>query len=102
MGLLSRKFTVIPLWIGDVLWATMVYFIFRFIFMRMPISRIAIISLAFCYAIEFIQLYKASWINNLRHTLFGRLVLGEGFLWGDLVCYTIGILIAMLLDIFTV
>ena len=91
LGLLSRGFSIVPLWIGDVLWATMIFFMIRFFYISSSIKKIAIISLVICYAIEFSQLYKAEWIDNLRHTLFGRLVLGDTFLWGDLLSYTIGI-----------
>jgi hypothetical protein len=98
IGLLSRYFTFIPLFIGDILWALMIYFGFRFLFITQPVKISVILSLIFCYAIEFSQLYKAPWINNLRHALFGRLVLGEGFLWSDLLCYTVGIAIGVLLE----
>jgi len=98
IGLLSRYFTFIPLFIGDILWAIMVYFIVRFLLISTATKQVVIYSLLFCYAIEFSQLYKAPWIDNLRHTLFGRLVLGEGFLWSDLLCYTIGVCVGMLLD----
>ena len=99
IGLLSRHYPVIPLFIGDVLWALMVYFIMRFLFINTSITRIVIYSLLFCYAIEFSQLYKAPWINSLRHTLFGRLVLGDTFLWGDLLSYTAGIAIGILINL---
>jgi hypothetical protein len=98
LGLLSREFAIIPLWVGDVLWATMVFFMVRFFLIGSSIKKIAIISLAICFAIEFSQLYKAEWIDTLRHTLFGRLVLGDTFLWGDLLSYTIGICIGILLE----
>ncbi|SEN15812.1 Protein of unknown function [Mucilaginibacter gossypiicola] len=91
LGLLSRHFAIIPLFIGDILWATMVYFIMWFLFINKPIKFNVIAALIFCFAIEFSQLYKAPWINELRHTLFGRLVLGDGFLWSDLLCYVIGV-----------
>jgi hypothetical protein len=91
LGLLSRHFKFIPLFIGDILWATMVYFIMRFLFIAKSARFNVIAALLFCFAIEFSQLYKAPWINDLRHTLFGRLVLGEGFLWSDLLCYVIGV-----------
>lgn len=97
-GLLSRYFKVVPLFIGDILWALMVYFIMRFLFTGKPVKYSLIASLLFSFAIEFSQLYKALWINNLRHTFFGRLVLGESFLWGDLLCYTVGIAIGIFLD----
>lgn len=95
VGLLSRKFVFVPLFIGDILWALMVYFVMRFLFIDEQVKFIVISILLFCYAIEFSQLYKAPWINNLRHTLFGRLVLGEGFLWSDLLCYTVGVAIGV-------
>lgn len=98
LGLLSRHFKAVPLFIGDILWATMVYFIVRFLFINKPIQPVLLASLLFCFAIEFSQLYKAPWINELRHTLFGRLVLGEGFLWGDLLCYVVGIAIGGLVE----
>ena len=97
-GLLSRKFSIIPLWIGDVLWAAMIYFILRFFYPRAPARVIAFGSVIFSYAIEFSQLYKAPWIDDLRHTFFGRMVLGDTFLWGDLLSYSVGILLAVLLD----
>jgi uncharacterized membrane protein YccC len=77
----------------------MVYFIVRFLFISKPVKFIVMGSLLFCYAIELSQLYKAPWINNLRHTLFGRLVLGEVFLWGDLLCYTVGVAIGILMEV---
>ena len=99
IGLLSRHFTFIPLFIGDVLWATMVYFIVRFLFIKATARQVIIGALLFCYGIEFSQLYKAPWIDNLRHTLFGRLVLGDTFLWGDLLSYAVGVGIGILVEI---
>jgi len=58
IGLLSISFSFIPLFIGDILWATMVYFIARFLFISKKIKFIILISLLFCYAIEFSQLYR--------------------------------------------
>ncbi|HEX8022356.1 DUF2809 domain-containing protein [Mucilaginibacter sp.] len=98
LGLLSRHFSIIPLFIGDILWATMVYFIMQFLFIVKPARFNVIAALIFCFAIEFSQLYKAPWINELRHTLFGRLVLGEGFLWSDLLCYVVGVGIGVGVD----
>jgi hypothetical protein len=91
LGLLSRRIPAIPQWIGDVLWALMVYLIIRAILIAAPLKQVVFISLLFCFAIEFSQLYQAEWINNLRRTLPGRLILGQGFLWGDLLAYTLGV-----------
>jgi hypothetical protein len=97
-GLLSRHFSFIPLFIGDILWALMIYFIVRFLFVDKPVKFLVIVSLLFCYTVELSQLYKAPWINDLRHTLLGRLVLGEGFLWSDLLCYTVGVALGVWVD----
>jgi len=99
LGLLSRHIPGIPLFIGDILWALMVYFMVRFIFIKQTIKWVTVASLLFCYGIEFSQLYKAPWIDNLRYTLFGRLVLGDTFLWGDMLCYTVGVGIGVLVEL---
>lgn len=57
-----------------------------------------LLSLLICYAIEFLQLYQAKWIIELRKTLFGRYVLGQGFLWSDILAYTFGAFSALILE----
>ena len=98
VGLLSRHIAGIPLFIGDILWGLMVYFIMRLLFINRKIKWAVIASLIFSYSIEFSQLYQAEWINKIRHTVLGGLVLGYSFLWGDMLCYTIGIGIGALTD----
>ncbi|MGH7237699.1 MAG: DUF2809 domain-containing protein [Candidatus Saccharimonadales bacterium] len=100
LGLLSRHIQGVPLFVGDILWATMVYFMLRLLFISKPVRFIILTSLFFCYAVEFSQLYQAPWINSIRHTVIGGLVLGEVFLWGDMLSYTIGIAIAVLAELF--
>ncbi|WP_428328071.1 DUF2809 domain-containing protein [Mucilaginibacter sp.] len=102
LGLLSRHIKGIPLFIGDILWGLMVYFIVRFLFIKQSLKWVIIVALLFCYGIEFSQLYQAVWINNIRHTVLGGLVLGEKFLWGDMLSYTIGIGIGVWADTFVV
>ena len=76
----------------------MVYFGFRFLLVRKSLWTAVLLSLLFSFGIEFSQLYQADWINAIRHTMLGALVLGKGFLFADLVRYTVGIIIAALLD----
>ena len=104
LGLGSRVFAdVLPFFVvdhfGDALWACMIYFGFRTCYAHKKISFAIWCSLAFCYAIEFSQLYQAVWINHMRETTLGALVLGKGFLWEDLVRYTAGITVSFLLDL---
>lgn len=98
LGILSRKITFIPLWIGDFLYAVMIYFLMRTIFPLKKYLFIILLSLFICYSIEFLQLYQAEWIVNLRKTLFGRYVLGQGFLWSDIAAYTFGITFAFITE----
>ena len=100
VGLLSRHVKGIPLFIGDILWGLMVYFITRFILINKTIKWAIVASLLFSYGIEFSQLYQAPWINNIRHTAIGGLILGETFVWSDMLCYTIGIGIGVLIELF--
>jgi hypothetical protein len=97
-GLLSRRITGVPLFTGDILWGLMVYFIVRLLFIKKPLKFVITASLLFCYAIEFSQLYRAPWIDNIRHTVIGGLILGETFLWGDMLSYTVGAGIGILVE----
>lgn len=96
LGLSSRKIAAylpdfINLGLGDTLWAMMVYLLLASVFCRWSIARTALISLAFCYLIEVLQLYHATWIDSIRATRLGGLVLGFGFLWSDMLAYTLGV-----------
>lgn len=57
--------------------------------------RIALIALTTCYVVEFSQLYQASWINAVRSTPLGHLVLGSAFYWFDLIAYAIGVMVGV-------
>lgn len=102
LGLLSRKLDNIPviisLYAGDILWALMVFLIVDFIFNNKSILFNISIAIIFSYGIEISQLYHAPWIDSIRNTTLGGLILGFGFLWSDLICYTIGILIGGIIE----
>jgi hypothetical protein len=98
LGIMSRKTTLIPLGVGDLLYAIMIYIIVRILFIHKKAWQIIIVSLLICYGIEILQLYQANWIIELRKTLFGRYVLGQGFLWSDILAYTFGIAIASIIE----
>ncbi|MFC4802981.1 MULTISPECIES: DUF2809 domain-containing protein [Neobacillus] len=103
LGLASRKYShMLPPFLadnaGDALWAMMVYLGFRFLLFRKRILTALLLSLIFSFGIEFSQLYQAGWINQIRGTVLGALVLGHGFLMVDLLRYTIGIMIGSFID----
>lgn len=96
LGLSSRVYsshlpTVVATYGGDTLWAMMVFLGLGLLFPKAPTFRLAVIAATIAYLDELSQLYHASWLDAIRHTTIGGLVLGYGFLWSDLVCYSIGI-----------
>ncbi|WP_249709472.1 DUF2809 domain-containing protein [Bacillus cereus] len=103
LGLSSRNFAfalpeLLNDYLGDALWALMIFIGFGFLFPKIETKKLAFISLIFCYGIEMSQLYHAEWIDNIRATTLGGLVLGYGFLWSDLVAYTIGVGVGFLFE----
>lgn len=107
LGLASRKFSHLLFFFlaenaGDVLWAMLVYFGFRFLFLKKSMVTAIFLSILFSFGIEFSQLYQEDWINQIRGTLLGELILGKGFLTVDLIRYTTGIVIASILDQVTI
>jgi len=96
LGLCSRKISnVIPdflnTYLGDALWAVMIFIAVGFIFRKMETKAVALLGILFCYLIELSQLYHANWIDNIRKTTLGGLILGYVFSWKDLIAYAIGI-----------
>ncbi|WKA49304.1 DUF2809 domain-containing protein [Planococcus liqunii] len=95
-GLASRRFAEsLPLFVslhaGDALWAMMIYFGFRFLLVEKPFYPAIGCAVLFSFGIELSQLYQADWLNALRSTVLGSLVLGHGFFWVDLFRYAAGI-----------
>ena len=97
IGLVSRKFNIylpsfVEKYIGDLIWAWMVFIGFCWVFpSKSMLLKNILWALIFSYGIEFSQMYQAGWICDLRKNAFAKLVLGQGFLFSDLICYSIGI-----------
>jgi len=83
---------------GDTLWAVALYLVLA---LRSPVAKadeLMLISLIIAFGIEFSQLYQADWINAVRRTVPGGLILGFGFKWSDLLCYSAGIFAVFVID----
>ena len=76
---------------GDTLWALMVFLGLGFVFPRARTGAIALAALGISFAVEFSQLYEAEWIDRIRATRAGGLVLGRGWVATDLICYSAGV-----------
>jgi len=107
LGLATRRFPgAFPSFIadygGDALWAMLVYWLLAIIWPRVSPARLAFGALAIAVCDEFSQMIDWQWLQALRNTRLGALVLGQGFLWSDLVCYAVGIAMAFAIDVFLI
>lgn len=102
LGLLSRADLPLPAPVvaygGDTLYATLAFFLVALLRPGWPAWRIGLLALVACFAIELGQLIRTPWLDALRRTLPGRLVLGSGFLPSDLACYAAGVLLGATVD----
>jgi len=80
---------------GDVFWALFVYLGVGLLAPRLSIRRVVLIAGAVAAFDEVSQLYHAPWIDAVRQTGVGGLILGYGFLWSDFLCYLAGIALGM-------
>jgi glycopeptide antibiotics resistance protein len=103
LGLASRRYSeVLPDFIsryaGDTLWALMVFLVIGFLFPSRSTWKVAVIALLFSLLIEASQLYHAPWLEEIRRYRLAALILGRGFLWSDLGCYSVGVTLGILLE----
>ena len=102
-GLLWRSGLIpLPPWLsnngGDALWALMVFAGLGFLLPRASTRVVCLLALTFAWGVEFSQLYHAPWIDAIRATIPGKLVLGNTFHWPDLPAYAVGIAIGALAE----
>lgn len=83
---------------GGFLWAAMIYLILAAVFIRANIRWLWLAALIIACGIEFSQLYETEWLTTFRATLLGRMTIGRGFLWGDVISYIAGVSAAALLE----
>jgi hypothetical protein len=78
---------------GDGLWALMVFWLLGFIWPTRSTAWTAVVAAIISILDEFSQMYHAPWIDGIRATTLGHLILGSDFAWGDIADYLIGIAI---------
>ena len=103
LGIGSRRYAhVLPRFIaayaGDTLWALAAFLGIGLILTRQSTRTVALLAMAFSIAIELSQLYHAPWIDSIRQTTLGGLILGYGFLWSDLACYSAGVGLGVIIE----
>jgi hypothetical protein len=80
----------------------MVFFGMGVIFPRASSLQLGFGALGFSFGIEALKLYQAPWLARVRHTTLGHLVLGHAFSWQNLVAYTVGVLVGLVLEVLVV
>lgn len=98
LGLLSRRVAWLPNSVGDMFWAMMVFCLVRLLFIRWRTLLVVATALGIAFAVEFSQLISWPWLCQFRSTFVGHMLLGQGFMWQDLVAYVIGVVLILVLD----
>ena len=83
---------------GDALWAWAVLLCVAWVRPAITRGRLVGMSLVIAFAIEFLQLYQAPWMQALRANKLAYLVLGNGFDPLDLLAYVVGIALGATVD----
>lgn len=101
LGLASRRWPVPGLlaeYTGDALYAVAAYWAIALVRPAWP--ALALMGAAFgaSAAVEALQLVHVGWLDDLRATRLGGLLLGHGFQTADLVAYALGAAAAYGLD----
>jgi hypothetical protein len=103
LGLASRRFAGVLPWFvgayaGDTLWAVAAYGALAVARPETAPLHRGMIALAISFAVEVSQLFHPAWLEAIRGVRLGGWLLGFGFVWSDLVCYTAGVVLAVVLD----
>ena len=81
--------------LGDALWAMMIVWWMGAAAPRSRLRTRGVAALAICVAVEISQRYHSPFLDGLRRTLPGHLVLGNGYDPRDLVSYAVGVVVAV-------
>ncbi len=103
LGLGSRRFGgslpgFVANYAGDTLWATAAFLGIGLVLPRASAWAVASLAMGFSSLVEVGQLYHAPWIDSIRRTTLGGLVLGFDFVWSDLACYAAGVGLGLVIE----
>jgi hypothetical protein len=104
LGLGSRRFGgslpgFVASYSGDTLWALVAFLGLGLLLSRASTSAVTLMAISFSALIEISQLFKAPWLDSIRSTTPGGLILGFDFVWSDLVCYAVGVGLGIMIEL---
>lgn len=82
--------------LGNIAYESFWILLVVFLMPHLPPFRVAVGVCLASFGIEFLQLWQPDWLQTLRATLFGKLVLGNAFYWLDFPQYGLGSLVGWL------
>ncbi len=85
-------------YVGDAAWGLAVFLGYGLLFPTLSTRKVAVFAAATSLGVELSQLYHTRWLDSVRSTTLGHLVLGSGFDPIDLICYGAGIGIGVLVE----
>ena len=86
---------LVPYFMGDLLYATMMFFLLGFLFPKIKPFHLFLLSFGVCCLVECQQLYRADWMVEFRNNKLVALVLGRSFRWRDFISYFAGGLLGL-------
>lgn len=86
--------------IGDLLVVILIYCFLKS-FLNITAWKIALFTLLFSYAVETLQYFKIVELLGLEHSKLARIIIGTSFSWMDILAYTLGIGIVLIIENFT-
>jgi hypothetical protein len=89
--------SIIRPYIGDLLVVVLIYCFVRSFF-NFSVRSTAIGVLLFSYTTEVMQYFHVVALLGLQHSRLARIVIGTSFSWEDIIAYTAGIIIVLLIE----
>jgi hypothetical protein len=84
-------------YIGDFLVVILIYCFVKS-FLNTPVVPTALGVLLFAYTVELLQYFRIVEVLGLQHSRAARIIIGSSFEWQDILAYTLGILMVILIE----
>lgn len=84
-------------YVGDFLVVILIY-CFVMALLDAPVKATAVAVLLFAYAVEVLQYFNLVKHLGLQHSKLANVIIGNHFAWSDMIAYTLGILLVVLLE----
>lgn len=84
-------------YVGDFLVVILIYCFVK-AWIDVPVKATAIAVLLFAYTVEVLQYFNLVKHLGLQHSKLANIVIGNSFAWSDMIAYTLGILLVLLLE----